>query len=569
MTSPAPTKMRAREWGRPMTNDRAAEGTGFQLAETSGVNPSVFTKPKKKGHTSWTPERVQLLKVMWSRGDSLPAIAEALGVTIKAVYGIRFKYRLPVRKITSGRPSRLSKRVRGKPKIKRVAFETSRLMEFCTRRELENQTAHQMDDWGCAVVKELIDNALDASEEAEIVPVINVSVTSNRKTGITYVIEDNGPGIPAATVAGIIDYTTRTSSREAYVSPTRGAQGNALKTILPMSYVLQSEAGAPLESKTLIEARGVAHTIRFNVDRIRMEPMIEHDKASSDVRVGTRVTVSWPHCLLDDKDESLIELVANFAWVNPHLSVRMSWNGVECVNYTASNPAWTKWLPSNPTCPHWYDYQRFERYMAAHVARRPKKGRAQFTVRDFLSEFRGLTSTIKQKAILEESKASHMPLAEFFGTSKRVDTKRIGKLLESMKRHTKKVPAQQIGVIGEDHFLKLFVADGGDPETFQYRRKFNVIDGVPRVIEFAFGVHAAGLKNTADLAVPGRRLINAVNWSAAIGNPFRSLGRLGEGAESLLTDLRAHRDDPIIAVLHYACPRVAYLDRGKSAIALD
>jgi len=44
---------------------------------------------------------------------------------------------------------------------------------------------------------------------------------------------------------------------------------------------------------------------------------------------------------------------------------------------------------------------------------------------------------------------------------------------------------------------------------------------------------------------------------------------LGEGAESLLTDLRAHRDDPIIAVLHYACPRVAYLDRGKSAIALD
>src|SRR5260370_5077466 len=187
-----------------MTDDLAAEGTGFQLAETSGVNPSVFTKPKKKSYTSWTPERLQLLKDMWSRGDSLPAIAEALGVTIKAVYNLRFKCQLPVRRFTPGRPSRLANRVRGRPRIARVDFETSRLMEFCTKRELENQTAHQVDDWPCVVVKELVDNALDAAEEAEIAPVINVSVTSNKKTGTTYVIEDNGPGIPAKTVASIL-----------------------------------------------------------------------------------------------------------------------------------------------------------------------------------------------------------------------------------------------------------------------------------------------------------------------------------------------------------------------------
>jgi DNA topoisomerase VI subunit B len=48
------------------------------------------------------------------------------------------------------------------------------------------------------------------------------------------VIEDNGPGIPAKTIDGVLDYSIRVSSREAYVSPTRGAQGNALKTILPM-----------------------------------------------------------------------------------------------------------------------------------------------------------------------------------------------------------------------------------------------------------------------------------------------------------------------------------------------
>jgi DNA topoisomerase VI subunit B len=50
------------------------------------------------------------------------------------------------------------------------------------------------------------------------------------------VITDNGPGIPNETVAGILDFSVRVSSREAYASPTRGAQGNALKTIIAMAF---------------------------------------------------------------------------------------------------------------------------------------------------------------------------------------------------------------------------------------------------------------------------------------------------------------------------------------------
>ena len=108
-------------------------------------------------------------------------------------------------------------------------------MEFCSIRELQNQTGHDVWDWLLVVLKELLDNALDACEEAEVAPVIKVSVSP--KTG-TIVIEDNGPGIPAETIRAVCDYTIRVSSREAYVSPSRGAQGNALKTILAMGYVL-------------------------------------------------------------------------------------------------------------------------------------------------------------------------------------------------------------------------------------------------------------------------------------------------------------------------------------------
>ena len=156
------------------------------------------------------------------------------------------------------------------PKLTRVAFRVSRLMEFCSERELINQTGHSAWDWPLVVAKELIDNALDAAEEAEVAPSIAVEVEKE-----TIIVEDNASGLDADTIESVLDYTIRVSSREAYVSPTRGAQGNALKTILAMGYVLSKYAdGAATAGVTIIEARGVRHRIEFQVDHINSQPKI-------------------------------------------------------------------------------------------------------------------------------------------------------------------------------------------------------------------------------------------------------------------------------------------------------
>jgi hypothetical protein len=47
---------------------------------------------------------------------------------------------------------------------------------------------------------------------------------------------------------------------------TMGAQGNALKTILPMAYVLNERHGEEASGETIIEANGVAHHIKFEVN---------------------------------------------------------------------------------------------------------------------------------------------------------------------------------------------------------------------------------------------------------------------------------------------------------------
>jgi hypothetical protein len=472
-------------------------------------------------------------------------------------------------KAAAGDPSVFTK-FGNRPKIKRVAFETSRLMEFCSPRELVNQTGHDTWDWLRVITKELIDNCLDACEEAEIPPVIEVRFDAERGT---IVIQDYGPGIPAATIKSVLDYTVRVSSREAYVSPTRGAQGNALKTLLAMAFVCDGTKG-----ETLIEAHGVAHHIRFSVDQIRLEPMIRHVEERSEITTGTRITIFWLKKPRDNaatikgSKAELLELVEDFLWLNPHLSLRMFWNDKQVLDHAASNPHWAKYRPCDPTSPHWYDPQRIERYMAGHIANSQKHGREKYTVREFLAEFRGLSSTIKQKRILDRFGAAHMPLAEFFGSSEKVNQKQIAALLKAMKREAKKVPARQIGVIGRDHLFKLFTAAGGQPESFQYRRKFNEIDGVPRVIEVMFGALKVGLEDAGKyLAEHGshRRLITAVNWSAALGNPFRELGHYGEGLDALAAKLRTSSSEPIVALVHIACPRAIYLDRGKSSIVVE
>jgi hypothetical protein len=82
------------------------------------------------------------------------------------------KPRRRVRKKTKAKPE---------PKLTRVAFRVPRLMEFCTERELQNQTGHSFVYWPLVLLKELVDNALDASEEAEVAPEISIAAEKRFK----------------------------------------------------------------------------------------------------------------------------------------------------------------------------------------------------------------------------------------------------------------------------------------------------------------------------------------------------------------------------------------------------
>jgi hypothetical protein len=60
---------------------------------------------------------------------------------------------------------------------------------------------------------------------------------------------------------------------------------------------------------------------------------------------------------------------------------------------------------------------------------------------------------------------------------------------------------------------------------------------VPYVVETAFGIDPKASRT--------RRIITGVNWSVALGNPFRSFGRFAESLDSLLTEQRSGHFEPV------------------------
>jgi DNA topoisomerase VI subunit B len=190
----------------------------------------------------------------------------------------------------------------------------------------------------------------------------------------------------------------------------------------------------------------------------------------------------------------------------------------------------------------------------------------QRTVREFVAEFRGLSGTAVQRKILVEVGCSHQSLAQFFGLDQ-VNRSGIAKLLTAMRKYSKPVKPKHLGIIGAEHLRQRFLAAGGNPDTFKYQQRKGITDeGIPYIVEFAFGLHQSGL--TQGAPATGRLIVTGVNWSIGINNPFRSFGRTGEGLEATLAKVRANASQPVICALHLASAHIQYADRGKSSIIL-
>lgn len=436
--------------------------------------------------------------------------------------------------------------------LQRTTFETSRLLEYFSEKELSMQLGHGRDLWRLVLAKELIDNGLDACESAGILPEIRLYLSDNG-----YAVRDNGPGLPESTIQRSLDYLVRVSDKANYVSPSRGQLGNALKCVWAAPFVADGEHG-----KVEVSTAGKTHTIAVTLDRIAQEPTLSHTVRVGGLKNGTLVRIPCPKLVkLASSDDlrkprdfykELVELLSSYAIFNPHATfILKTRRGAKI--WPRSSETWQHWLPSEPTSPHWYSVEKFVNLITAYLSKDRKDGRGK-TVRELVAEFRGLAGSAKQKEIGQESGLGGSYLKSLV-VNGAVDSSRASILLSAMKSRSAPVKPDMLGAIGEQSLSSCLESHcGADLSFFRFKKvKDTTGDGLPFVVEAAFAVKRDQSED--------RTTALGVNWSpivdAAVGHLAAMLGRQ-----------RVDTFDPVVAAVHVACPSLEFTDRGKRSLAL-
>jgi hypothetical protein len=445
----------------------------------------------------------------------------------------------------------------------RTTFETSRASEYFNVRELQAQTGQPKERFATVALKELIDNALDACESAGIAPSITIAIAMAPAV-MQMTVADNGAGIPPETVRRILNFETRTSDKAAYRSPTRGAQGNALKTVLGMPYALG------IRDAVLIEAQGVRHRILAWIDPAG-ELRLQHEEEAIPATPGTRITLPMP---AEGQVCNPPFWAKAFAVFNPHASVKIclsSWGESACsfasdnsedfYHATVSFPGdWRKCLPSDATSAWWYDGADLKRLVFSHIAE-ARRGGKELPLREFVKQFRNLSANAKAKAVCAGVPAITR-LTDF-----ETQEDAVHRLLAVMRAEAKPPSAEILGTVGEAHFRACFEAWYG-VKRWWYRKVADVCASIPFVVEVA----------VAETVSEGM-LWTGINFSPTFEDPLAGTPLLGPTIMDLgvrnflksahvvpLQDAGDGTHTPTAVAVHLVCPVLEFLDRGKTRL---
>ncbi len=189
-------------------------------------------------------------------------------------------------------------------------------------------------------VKEAVDNAIDACEEAGILPDIRVEVYDEEDGVYRVVVEDNGPGIVENQIARIFGKLLY-GSKFHKLSQSRGQQGMG---IAAAGMYAQLTTGKPLHVLSRVRGKKLAAEMLVSIDTAKNRPEI-HRKAHTkwDRTHGTRVETELEGHYQKGL-HSIDMYLKQTAIANPHVRIDFTDPHGEHVRYDRSSTV----LPPRP-----------------------------------------------------------------------------------------------------------------------------------------------------------------------------------------------------------------------------
>ncbi|MFA5924726.1 MAG: ATP-binding protein [Methylococcaceae bacterium] len=420
-------------------------------------------------------------------------------------------------------------------------FQISRSAEYFDAKELQAQTGQPISVFGEVVLKELIDNALDACESAGIDPVILIGIATTEKR-MRICVSDNGSGISESVLNNILNFETRTSDKAAYKAPTRGAQGNAFKTIIGIPHALGG-------GRVIIESLGLRHEITATATPAGTID-IGREATEIEERPGTTIYIDMPSCKANPKWYARAT-----ALFNPHAFIKLkTFVDIEFTMLTFEEESeksdvfykkiadCQKIKPNEPTSAHWYGRGDFNKLVYLQGTQN------DIPIGEFVRQFKGLSACAKAKTITSQFKEFRL-VSDICRDPIAIESMRL-----AMQNESKPLQPKALGAIGENNLLVRFNIGG----RHWYKQVSGMINNVPYVFEIL-------IAESED-----QRYYFGVNHSPTFGDYMRQsqikAGELwGTGIEGTLDNIL---NDQHIVIAHLIGIGLPFLDRGKSNLSL-
>jgi DNA topoisomerase VI subunit B len=167
-------------------------------------------------------------------------------------------------------------------------------------------------------IKEAVDNALDACEEARILPEISVEIIQLNESRYRVIVEDNGPGIIKKQVPNIFARLLY-GSKFHKLAQTRGQQGIGISASVLYG---QLTTGKPAKVMTKIDAGNKGYGCKVKIDTFKNLPVVsdENEFDWEEKDHGTRVEIDLEGHYQKGR-QSVDEYIKQTAIVNPHTTL--------------------------------------------------------------------------------------------------------------------------------------------------------------------------------------------------------------------------------------------------------
>lgn len=443
----------------------------------------------------------------------------------------------------------------------------SPITHFITLEGLELLTGVDPEDFDKLILKELGDNALDASDETSSSPAIGITVKKTENL-LKLIIKDNAFGVDAEGIKKITDFSRLYSSRFHYKCPTRGALGNAWKYILGITYALASATKTNyVEPPVTIISRGKRYDIEIQYENGEVSAKVVTSrtirKTENESPAGTTVIVSLP--IYSNKwlrAGRYRHLVEGFAYFNPQAEIVFEDIEGNTLHYPSlEEDSHNSKKPHESV--HWFSQDEFTERVEAEI-REHLRHRTHYRLPAFIEGFRGLSGHKAVRSVLDHA-GINTPSLEDLGGKPEL----IAKLYHAMRGACKPPRPSILDTIGKaDAYVRMIQIDGvAGPSYFRYKCKKAVYEhyvggasvSVPFIVEVAVAVNRQN----------GRFIHVGVNRSPKLEDPFGRYVFEFKGKEQvagirgILERNDIKRNDPVTVLVHITCPNVQYRDPGK------